>query len=535
MIVFTQISDAEEIRYLSSYYILKFRPLRSPDGTSEESVSVSMLQITNYEITRDAVAVITKNHSSEEQVAFSISRLVIGSCIVAEKEDLVQLRHLLEKYGHEGEIRFLPLPQFAAAVFPALAPGNIEETATQLHIPVPEEESDLTPCLLAHTVLRRCQIALGAELPLPETEYDESSALESKNVKKRREKRTSPRISNRTLKRVANALWSDGPWLLIGITLLLVFFAFLFIPHKQEEIIDRNQAPKHYLVLSWDKTGKYGTRPKKKAGVSDSIQFRIPYGVYTVWNNNSVPVDVYVVTENEENISAGETETEEDNADNSDDSTISSDSAVTLSASQTVSNDEEDEGEENDSSKVIMRPNSNRQITVDKNQYVTLSDEASNLIFFYESEVPEEKESDTTGNEGEGKHVVYAYVKGTEVRFRKAPSLEGQIINALSNGAQVQVLGVTGEWTHVIVGDQKGYIFSQYLSSEDPSAMNVVIPQSDNSDQDSSSESPEPSAELQTSDDLNSDAQKDDLTADVQTQLSDASETSDTVDQSSAE
>ena len=66
--------------------------------------------------------------------------------------------------------------------------------------------------------------------------------------------------------------------------------------------------------------------------------------------------------------------------------------------------------------------------------------------------------------------MVYAYVKGTEVRFRKAPSLEGAIIDSMQNGQQVQVLGVTGEWTHVAVQNEKGYIFSQFLTNEDPAA-----------------------------------------------------------------
>ena len=66
--------------------------------------------------------------------------------------------------------------------------------------------------------------------------------------------------------------------------------------------------------------------------------------------------------------------------------------------------------------------------------------------------------------------MVYAYVKGTEVRFRKSPSLEGAIIDSMQNGQQVEVLGVTGEWTHVKVQGDKGYIFSQFLTSEDPQA-----------------------------------------------------------------
>ena len=96
---------------------------------------------------------------------------------------------------------------------------------------------------------------------------------------------------------------------------------------------------------------------------------------------------------------------------------------------------------------------------------------ANDLILFYISEVPEEKESDVTGHDnGDSSRVVYAYVKGTEVRFRKSPSLEGAIIDSMQNGQQVQVLGVTGEWTHVAVQNEKGYIFSQFLTSEDPQA-----------------------------------------------------------------
>jgi hypothetical protein len=136
---------------------------------------------------------------------------------------------------------------------------------------------------------------------------------------------------------------------------------------------------------------------------------------------------------------------------------------VTLNADQ-----EEDDETHAANGRVILRPNSDRQITIDEGQYLTLSENATDLILFYVSEVPEEPESDTTGQVAHGQSVIYAYVKGTEVRFRRAPSLEGQIIDSLNNGQQVQVLAISGEWTHVQVQDQKGYIFSQYLTTEDP-------------------------------------------------------------------
>ena len=144
--------------------------------------------------------------------------------------------------------------------------------------------------------------------------------------------------------------------------------------------------------------------------------------------------------------------------------------AAELSSSAAVGPAEAEE-EEDGPIKITMRPNSKRTITIDTDQYVTLSENANDLILFYVSEVPEEKESDVTGRDGgDSSRVVYAYVKGTEVRFRKSPSLEGAIIDTMQNGQQVQVLGVTGEWTHVAVQNEKGYIFSQFLTSEDPTA-----------------------------------------------------------------
>ncbi len=133
------------------------------------------------------------------------------------------------------------------------------------------------------------------------------------------------------------------------------------------------------------------------------------------------------------------------------------------------------------------------------------------MILFYLSEVPEEKESDTTGSDVSSGRVVYAYVKGTEVRFRKAPSLEGQIIDALNNGQQVQVLGVTGEWTHVSVQNQKGYIFSQFLTDEDPQALNLAAAEEALKGKTASDDAVQP--EIQ--EDLSEEPEGDGLTAEI--------------------
>ena len=150
--------------------------------------------------------------------------------------------------------------------------------------------------------------------------------------------------------------------------------------------MDREKAPNSYLVLSWNDTGKYGTQPKDKDA---PIEFRIPYGVYNVLNNNSIPVELSIVNEDEPSASA-----------------------KTLSASDS----DEDEGPKN--STVIIRPSMSREVILDVGQYLTISEDAKELIFFYVSEVPEELPSDTTGHAGASQAVVYAYVNGTEVRFR---------------------------------------------------------------------------------------------------------------------
>ena len=244
----------------------------------------------------------------------------------------------------------------------------------------------------------------------------------------------------------------------------------------------------NYLVLSWDETGKYGTRTRARGNEEPVIEFRVPYGVYDILNNNSIPVELTIATDKTAASKASPSpevspETSPSSspdaspavspvpsADGSPAPAESGAVAAELSSSAAVGPAEAEE-EEDGPIKITMRPNSKRTITIDTDQYLTLSENANDLILFYISEVPEEKESDVTGHDnGDSSRVVYAYVKGTEVRFRKSPSLEGAIIDSMQNGQQVQVLGVTGEWTHVAVQNEKGYIFSQFLTSEDPQA-----------------------------------------------------------------
>ena len=64
-------------------------------------------------------------------------------------------------------------------------------------------------------------------------------------------------------------------------------------------------------------------------------------------------------------------------------------------------------------------------------------------------------------------HVV-KYVNGTEVRLRRNPSLSSFVMATFDTGQEVTVTGTSGDWTAVTVDNQKGYIYSSFLSDTNP-------------------------------------------------------------------
>lgn len=463
MIHFRQITNADEILALSDYYTLAVQgnpELSSADGIS----SVSMMHVLDGEIINQAVVPIDRDAEedsaySEGKVASGLSRLLIGSSVIAEPTYLSLLRAFLDRFGYEGEIAILPAAKLCRAVFPDLKAETPEQIALELGLEVNEPDAAIRSVTVLDALFRICRREMGGAVPEP-SESVGSPAPEP--VKSRQElQKEAPakkRISTKKLRRMSEDIWKTSPWIFVAIAaVVLILVVVLILPKKQEAAVDRNEAPVNYLVLSWNETGKYGTKPRSGSGASDAVQFRIPYGVYNILNNNSIPVEVEIIKEGADLAKLKESDAEIE-------------TASELSAGNSGGEEEDNTGK-SEYMKVTIRPNSSRQVTVDEEQYLTLSENAENLVFFYLSPVPDEPVSDTTGQVSAMQTVVYAYVKGTEVRFRKAPSLEGQVIDSLNNGQQVQVLAVTGEWTHVQVGDQKGYIFSQYLTSEDPDAV----------------------------------------------------------------
>ena len=463
MIAYRQITNADDILSLDDYYVLALE--KDPEADPGEGISsFSLMHTVDGEVINEAVIPLDSGSSDEDspyseiKVSSGIARLLIGSTVVAEPGDLASLRFFLEHNGYDGEISFVPAARLVGALFPNTAGASIEQISDRLGLKVPSDDEQLQQVRTIDAIFRKCRQELGEHVSEPDSQEDafpEKRGPRHTHVT-RTDTREKPRVSTKTLRRWSEDIWKISPWVLgIAAIAVLILVFTLILPKKESKKIDRNEAPINYLVLSWNDTGKYGTKPKSGSGAADAIQFRIPYGVYNVLNNNSIPVEVQIIKEGTD-LSALS------------DSDIKVETASELSTGN--SGEEEEEAGNSSFMKVTIRPNSSRQITIDEEQYLTLSEDATDLVFFYLSEVPEEPESDTTGQISAGSQVIYAYVKGTEVRFRKAPSLEGQIIDALNDGQQVQVLAVTGEWTHVQVGDQKGYIFSQFLTDVDPNA-----------------------------------------------------------------
>lgn len=468
MIDLNQIKNLEEIASLSDYYVLCM------DSSDSVVNSVGMVQISDCTVVNEASVQISDDApgTSEEQIASSLSRLLLNSVVVSEPESLILLRAMLERWGFEGEVRFVPLSLLVRTLFPDFPSYTYEALSSALSIPLPENDSHvLQQANFSSSVFQRCKDKLSADIP-PSVEKKKRKKTDSS-----KSAHSSPRhrLSDQQLKNAADRIWSVSPWTFLISLIAVILIIAMFFPKQEDQTIDREEAPNSYLVLSWDKTGKYGRQSREKDA---PVEFRIPFGVYNVLNNNSIPVELTISPdpdyktqrERTQEAVAEAVQLSSQASPNAEVEDSTDGSSVEQSETEDAKAEVEEEEEETGPYSVTIRPSAQRQIILDRGEFLTLSENASELIFFYVSEVPEVIESSETGRLGDSQAVVYAYVNGTEVRFRSEPSLEGHIIEILNNGQQVQVLGVTGEWTHVSIQDHKGYIYSEFLTRMDQSA-----------------------------------------------------------------
>ena len=463
-----QLTHAREIMELEDYSILHI--LENLENEESKSYQCSLLRVQNNTVQTEALTEIDflKDRDRAVDVVKSLTGILGDAAVLADQHSLALLKRMYEEAGVEdgdaSPLRFIPAEKFFSSVFPSLEASDAAEAgklAGFFQIELPETEPALRWPYAAFQAFCVCCRELSDNRERPEDNTDEEASRKEETKEKQPKKL---RYSDKQLRRAAKKIWAVSPWTVLAVFVFLFIAAAVLIPKETTSPTDRTKAPVNYLVLSWDKPGKYGARSR----LTGSIEFRIPYGVYNVLNNNSIPVEITVADEGTVLIAQSSKETEEE--------------AQPLSATAdnlSVGSDGTEEKEEKKQrvTEITIRPNTSREIILDEEQYLTLSEDANELIFFYLHEVPDEIDDGTTGQVNQTQAIVYAYVKGTDVRFRSAPSLEGHVINTLNNGQQVQVLGVTGEWTHVKVQDQNGYIFSQYVSSEDTSVPQTEVPE----------------------------------------------------------
>ena len=143
MITYKQITKSSDIASLSDYYVLDVRTT-GPNPSLNAISSVSMLQIEDDLVIQEAVVRIASESDSgvssesgyyqPEQVADSIARILTGQTVVAEPTALQFLRALLERFGHEGEIRFVPIGMLVSSTKHSVTRPSLAEYGRPLSI-----------------------------------------------------------------------------------------------------------------------------------------------------------------------------------------------------------------------------------------------------------------------------------------------------------------------------------------------------------------------------------------------------------------
>lgn len=495
MVSFEEIGTLKELRQVDAYYILNMETTGA-DPKQDRISRVGMLQVSGGEVVRKAGVTVREDpvdgESTEAQLAENFGRLLPDAVVLAEKKDLAFLKALLENNGQSGQIRTVDLGGMVAALIPSLAGQELASVTAYFDIaPRAGEEAILRPAFSRWQIFEACKklaepvkkeprrsleervnSGMKAKLPWLSKRVEEKRAeLEERPRKKQKhavpEKLTEAEVLwyvasgvcllaavlsllsfSSLLFLLAAVALCPHPWLrerlkLVKITGwipaaiggVLFILAVLLLPHKAETAPAAEPTPpSSYIVLSWDDPGRYGKKVTLDTdeGKRTRVEFRIPRGVYKVLNNNPVPIQVNVYTDGEPETTV-DPETEE-----------VYDNGITS----------------------LIRSNGAREVTVDTDQYFLLSDDAQDVIFLYVGEVPEIPPEEL--NKPKAQEVVYAYVNGTDVRFRSAASLNSNILDTFDTGQQVQVVSQDGEWTCVMVNHQRGYIYSKYLSDTMP-------------------------------------------------------------------
>jgi len=455
---------------------------------------------------------------SYAQITASLAALLPDSVVVADEEALGFVRQMLEEAGHDGSFAFVDVRTLAASLLPEGAPEEPEELAEALGAEAEESSGILHEAALRHAILCACQELLSADdsvEPEPEAEPEseaDASAVEDdeapsdavppeKPAKKQRgvfplirikprqsAKKRRPRrellagvweMSSEDFIGYAAAIasviaawiffpswssllfvlaaviflplrplrrqfrrWRLGGWRVLALAAAIFALAVLIQPHTPGggKSHSNNDGPPAFIILSWNEEGEYGqpwTALNDEGEEESYIAFHLPIGIYRVLNNNAASAKVTICDD----------------------------------VPQEKSSDIQDLLLEESSRTVTVLASKAKELTLDEGQHLRLSENAENVIFQYLGEIPEEVVNEKEEEEDPNATAITAWVNGKEVRMRKSASVSAFIMGTFDTGKEVLVTGTTGDWTAVTVDNQKGYIYSRYITYEKPAGV----------------------------------------------------------------
>ena len=452
------------------------------------------------------------------QMAASLARLLPGGVVIADEEALGFVRGMLEEDGHDGTFAFVDVRTLASSLLTDQESEDPVEIARALDAHVEEAQGILREAALRCAILQACQERLAAQDPeeapaaggpvdvtggeLEEAETpEEVSERAPRPAKKKKSvfplipRRTRPAPQKRRRrKELFASVWDLSTEDFIGygasvvsVVAALIFFpswssilfllaAVMFLPFRPLRRLLRRcrldgwkvlalgaaifvlacflkphtpgagkartteDGPPSFIILTWNEEGEYGqpwTAVNDEGEEESYIAFHLPIGIYRVLNNNAASAKVTVCDD----------------------------------VPQEKSEDIQDLLLEESSRTVTVLASKSKEITLDEGQHLRLSENADNVIFQYLGEIPEEVVNEKTEQEDPNATAITAWVNGTEVRMRKSASVSAFIMATFDTGKEVLVTGTSGDWTAVSVDNQKGYIYSRYITYEKPAGV----------------------------------------------------------------
>lgn len=529
MITYYELTDLREIAALRDYLVLALQTT-GPSPAEDRIFQLGMLRVEDGEIVNRNSTLIQPGRAipeeiaaqtgisdadaarglSYEQIGKSLASLLPDSVVVADEEALGFVRQMLEDAGHDGRFSFVDVRTLAQSLLPEGAPEEPEALAALLGAEAEEAPGILHEAALRHAVLCACQERLladeGAQAEAeaapeeaadaaPEAEPERKSAKKKQGIfplvhiqsrpapkKKRRRRELLASVwdmSSEDFISYAAAIasviaawiffpswssvlfllaaviflplrplrrqfrrWHLGGWRVLALGAALFALAVLVQPHTPGSGKSRSSTdgPPAFIIISWNEEGEYGEpwTAVNDEGVEESyIAFHLPVGIYRVLNNNAASAKVTICDD----------------------------------VPQEKSTDIQDLLLEESSRTVTVLASKGKELTLNEGQHLRLSENAENVIFQYLGEIPEEVVNEKEEEEDPNATAITAWVNGKEVRMRKSASVSAFIMATFDTGKEVLVTGTTGDWTAVTVDNQKGYIYSRYITYEKPAGV----------------------------------------------------------------